>query len=312
MASHSVLIVNANPLLNLVLPAAMVVGTIQRVPELLVHAEGKGVNVARVLTRLGHSVCVTGFAGGHSGAWLQDLLSQEGIESRMIATAAPMRMGFMATPAEASHPTSILPHGFEVTAKESDALIDATGRLLDQNPTLIIISGGLPDASLKTLYPELLSLAERHGIPAWLDAHGPGLQEVLQGPTLPKLAKPNEEEWAECGDWPRVPELHITRGDAPTTVMIEGQPVFDVIPPPVTQINPIGCGDCYLAGLAHGLLNGWSLEDRCRFASAAGAANARRQDVAAIQETEVWALIEGVTFGPSEHRGFTSMGLEDT
>ena len=299
MASPSVLIVNANPLLNLVLPAAIAVGTIQRVPRLETSAEGKGVNVARVLSALGHSVFVTGFAGGHSGAWLEELLSLEGLETRMIRTAAPMRMGFMAAPAEASHPTSILPQGFEVTQAEGEALIEATAHLLDRNPSLMIISGGLPDPTLSALYPRLLELAWRQGIPAWLDAHGEGLKEALQAPHGPGLGKPNAEELAECMDWVRVPELHITRGEAPATVMIEGKSVFDVIPPPLVQINPIGCGDCYLAGLAHGHLNGWSLEDRCRFASAAGAANARRPDVAAIQMSDIMALIEGVTFAPS-------------
>ena len=61
------IVVNTNPLLNLLRRGPIQLGTINRVPNLEAHAEGKGVNVARVLGRLGHRVIVTGFAGGHAG-----------------------------------------------------------------------------------------------------------------------------------------------------------------------------------------------------------------------------------------------------
>jgi len=62
----------------------------------------------------------------------------------------------------------------------------------------------------------------------------------------------------------------------------------------VQQVNPVGCGDCYLAGLAHGWIRQWSPEQRLRFASAAGAANALRQDVAMISPREIESLVDSV------------------
>jgi len=51
-----------------------------RVSEVFIYPSGKGVNVARVLVRLGVSAICLGFVGGYAGAFLADGLSREGIE----------------------------------------------------------------------------------------------------------------------------------------------------------------------------------------------------------------------------------------
>ena len=52
--NFDVLAVNANPLLNLVHGGDFTPGAVNRVAAMTVTAEGKGVNVARVLARHGH------------------------------------------------------------------------------------------------------------------------------------------------------------------------------------------------------------------------------------------------------------------
>ena len=76
--------------------------------------------------------------------------------------------------------------------------------------------------------------------------------------------------------------------------MLAGFPTLRVKPPKIQQVNPVGCGDCYLAGLAYGVMQGWDLEARIRFAAAAGTANAARQDVARIRREEILQYLEDV------------------
>lgn len=292
--SKKILVINTNPLLNLVHQGPIEIGVINRVPGFAMHAEGKGVNVARVLSRLGQPVTVTGFAGGHSGAWLKDLVREEGITEAFVETKAPMRVGFMASPSEFAHPTTLLPSGFHVSDDESQQLFDRVDQLLCPEIGLMIISGSVPTPEVAPLYPRLLELAVRHGIPCWLDAHGEGLVQGLAGRTPPVLAKPNREEYLESSDWKKVPELHITDGENPVEIVLAGFPALRVTPPLIQQVNPVGCGDCYLAGLAYGVMQGWDLETRVRFASAAGTANAARQDVARIHRAEVLNYLEAV------------------
>ena len=292
------LIINTNPLLNLVHPGRMVPGTINRVPSLEMHAEGKGVNVARVLARLGNPVIVTGFAGGHSGAWLRDIIRAEGIEDAFLDVEAPVRVGFMASCGEDSHPTTILPNGFPVTPEECSTLLSRVEGWLPE-VALVIISGSVPSPVAESLYAELLQQAHLARVPCWLDAHGPALQKALASKFPPDLAKPNHEEYQQSQHWENIPELHITDGGNPTLVSIKGQGHWQVKPPAIQQVNPVGCGDCYLAGLAHGWAQEWRVEHRLRFASAAGAANALRQDVAMISPREIESLVDSVCVKPA-------------
>ena len=293
MMKFDVLVVNANPLLNLVHANDYTPGAINRVQSMHMAAEGKGVNVARVLARHCHRVALTGFAGGHSGAWLRELISAESVKDELIETAAPLRVGFMASGPDSSHPTTVLPAGFPVTQAECQALLDRVESLL-VSVRLVIGSGSVPDPVADDLYARLLELCQKHSVPCWLDAYGHAMMLALEGPVPPKVCTPNRQEFDQCRHWDRVEELHITDGDAPIKVssLYHGQ--WRVIPPTIKQVNPVGSGDCYVAGLAHGWLLGLPWQDCLRYAASAGTVNASRQDVAMIAPFEVNSLQNNV------------------
>lgn len=291
--TFDVLVVNANPLLNLVHHGAYLPGEVNRVPALAMMAEGKGVNVARVLARHGHRVALTGFAGGHSGAWLRDLVRAEGVADAFIETAAPLRVGFMASDPTAEHPTTVFPGGFPVTPAECGRLLERVDELIGA-ARLVIASGSVPDPAADALYADLLALCARRAVPCWLDAYGPAMSQALAGPVAPALSKPNREELAQSDLWERVEELHITDGEGALRVTHPREGRWRVLPPVIRQVNPVGSGDCYLAGLAHGWLAGFGWEARLRYAVGAGAANALRQDVAMIAPEEIGPLLDQV------------------
>jgi fructose-1-phosphate kinase PfkB-like protein len=288
-----VLVINPNPLLNLVHTGSFAPNEVNRVPALSMMAEGKGVNVARVLARHGHRVVLAGFAGGHSGAWLRELIRAEGIEDACVETAAPLRMGFMASGNNASHPTTVFAGGFPVTAKECQTLLARVDSLLS-GVRLVIASGSVPDPMANNFYADVLALCAHRRLPCWLDAYGPAMGQALAGSAVPALCKPNREEFERGFRWERVEELHITDGPGGIDVNSRNEGRWQVFPPAIRQVNPVGSGDCYLAGLAHGWLLGWPLPERLRYAACAGAANALRQDVAMVAPGEVVTLLGGV------------------
>jgi fructose-1-phosphate kinase PfkB-like protein len=289
-----VLVINPNPLLNLVHSGDYTPGAVNRVPTMQMMAEGKGVNVARVLARHGHAVVLAGFAGGHSGAWLRELVRGEGIEDACLATAAPLRVGFMAAGGNAGHPTTVLPNGFPVTAEECLGLLARVETLLP-SVRLVIASGSVPDPVADGLYVQILALCQRYAVPCWLDAYGPAMGLALAGPVPPHLSKPNREELDQGFHWERVDELHITDGGGAVEASRRDEGRCRLHPPLIRQVNPVGSGDCYLAGLAHGWLLGWAWHDRLRYAASAGAANALRADVAMIDPEEITALQDRVS-----------------
>ena len=149
----------------------------------------------------------------------------------------------------------------------------------------------MPDPVAEDLYAKLLALCAKHAVPCWVDAYGLAMKRALECATPPLLSKPNRQEFAQHHYWGRAEELHITNGDEPIKIsgLHEGQ--WQVQPPKLKQINPVGSGDCYLAGLAHGWLVNMPYEERLRYAASAGAANALRQDVAMITPDDVKALL---------------------
>src|SRR4030088_917369 len=62
-----------------------------RVSAVAVHAGGKGVNVARILQELGHSVVVSGLVGGWTGDAVIADLDAAGIESALVPIAGETR-----------------------------------------------------------------------------------------------------------------------------------------------------------------------------------------------------------------------------
>lgn len=288
-----VLAINANPLLNLVYPGEFKPHDINRIEATTMTAEGKGVNVARFLARHGYSVLLTGFAGGRSGDWLRDLIEAEGINDALVETAAPLRVGFMASGRADTHPTTVFPGGFPVTSVECRRLLDRVDALLG-SVRLVIASGSVPDPAANHLYADLLALCAHHRVPCWLDAYGVAMSQALAGDAPPQLAKPNLQELAQSSLWERVEELHVTDGANPVEIASRTEGHWRVHPPIIRQVNPVGSGDCYVAGLAHGWLSGMAMEKRLSYAAAAGSVNALRQDVAAFAPVEVEPWLDQV------------------
>ena len=113
-------------------------------------------------------------------------------------------------------------------------------------------------------------MAKARKVPAFLDTYGPALRsiwgfwpEVIQlnrreaGIHLGK-PHPSEDdlsrlldEWAGHG----VETVVVTDGERPALAWVAGQ-LHRAIPPPIAAVNPVGSGDCLLAGLVDARLAG--------------------------------------------------------
>lgn len=97
--------------------------TTHRVTETQDRPGGKGVNVARVLARLGHPTTVTGFAGGPTGAWLREALSGEPhLKDALVPIGGTTRRTVAVVDAAGGDTTQFNEPGPTVTAAEWEAL----------------------------------------------------------------------------------------------------------------------------------------------------------------------------------------------
>jgi tagatose 6-phosphate kinase len=292
----TILTVTANPLLDHLAEVTVVPGKVHRVARFTPVAGGKGLNVARVLARHGHRVLATGFLGGAAGERIAQLTLADGVEPSFTPIAADTRIGFLLTDPNGGPTTSVMEHGPEILATEVGSLVGHIRARL-REVDLVIVSGGVPAPSCNSLYRLLLDACAIADVPCWVDGYGPAMEEALAGPHPPALVKPNREEYGpEAGGgraWVRAREIHLSDGPAMLHVLTpEGR--FRVVPPQVVEVNPIGCGDCYVAGLAHARLSGMGVSEQIAYAAAAGAANAARGDVARITPDEIARLVNQV------------------
>ncbi len=303
-----VLTITANTLIDHLAEATIVAGKVNRTARFTAVAGGKALNMARVLARHGHHVIAAGFAGAENGEQLARLAAADGLEPAFTTTAARTRLGFLAVQADGGT-TSLMENGFEVTPDEVGALVQRVRALLaddsgsDGRPALVLIGGSVPHPSCVGLYRTILADCAAAGVPCWVDAYGPAMDEALAGAHPPALAKPNREEYAGADalgnaghggrKWLACGELHLTDGSGTVRVRHpDGR--FRVTPPKVQELNAIGSGDCYVAALAAARLSGAPLIEQLRYAAAAGAANAARADVARIGPAEIRALLDRV------------------
>jgi tagatose 6-phosphate kinase len=172
----------------------------------------------------------------------------------------------------------------------------------------MVISGTLTPRAPTDFYRRCTQLATEHGLLSIVDAKGPALIETLKA--RPGVVKPNRSELAATVGHELVTETDlksamrelcdrgalrviVTSGKDPALAS-DGQRFWRIHAPSIVAVNPIGSGDAFTAGLVWRLLRGADLGEACRWASAAGAANAltlmagevRRKDVQRLS-TEV-------------------------
>ena len=78
----------------------------------------------------------------------------------------------------------------------------------------------------------------------------------------------------------------VTDGPNPVSINCRGK-IYRAIPPRISAVNPIGSGDCLLAGLVDGWLSRLEPEPLFRHAIGCAVANALVWDAGAIEPAEV-------------------------
>src|SRR4051812_37548743 len=114
----TILTLTANTMIDHLARATVAHGTVARVDRFEQVAGGKGLNVGRLLARLGHRVIATCFAGGASGDLLKDLVAADGMEPSFVPTASRTRIGFLCVDPAGTGNASVLESGFPVSAAE--------------------------------------------------------------------------------------------------------------------------------------------------------------------------------------------------
>ncbi|GAB6876903.1 1-phosphofructokinase [Thermaerobacter litoralis] len=265
----------------------LTVGGTNRVASVRVDPGGKGLNVARVVRRLGLGAVALGFVGEENSHIFHRVLASEAVEDRLVEVPGETRTNLKIVDRHTGTETEINDAGFHVPAKYLEQLLAGLDAILERCGALVV-TGSLPPGVPAEFYARLISRANEAGVLTVLDAAGEALLRGIEAG--PRVVKPNRAELEEVtGE--RLPDLEAvhraatalrTAGAGCVLASLGSEGALLVTPEgswygraqPVAAGSTTGAGDSMVAATVYGLLSGRAPRDILRLAVAAGAATA--------------------------------------
>ncbi|MBT2649133.1 1-phosphofructokinase [Bacillus sp. ISL-34] len=256
---------------------------------------GKGINVSRVLKRLGNSTTALGFIGGQTGEYVKRFLRQEEIFTDFTEIAGDTRINIkLKTGLE----TEINSQGPVISKGNYQQLFSQIEQL--NNNDILILSGSIPPSVPSDVYETMARSCSHNGIKVVVDTSGKGLLNVL--PHRPFLIKPNHHELAELfsaeirtvDDAREYGAKLVEAGAQNVIVSMAGQGAvlcsggesYSANVPKGNVINSVGAGDSMVAGFIGTYERTGDILSAFRFSLAAGSATAFSADLGTLDKIE--------------------------
>ena len=244
-------------------------------------AGGKGVNVASFLADFGFTPTVTGFLGQDNADLFEQFFASKRIDDQFVRIPGRTRTGVKIVDEANQQTTDINMPGLSPPAEAMDTLFK-TIEQLTASCDWFVLSGTLPPGIPTTTYATLIAHLKGHGKQMLLDTSKDALREgVLAGPTI---LKPNSDELQQLTGQSLTDEAaleHAARqllgGGIQLVVVSMGErgamfvdptTTLIAVPPKVMVKSTVGAGDAMVAGLIAGQVQGVSLPECARLATA--------------------------------------------
>jgi 6-phosphofructokinase 2 len=282
-----VLCLTMNPAVDLATETERVVPTHKlRCGDTLHDAGGGGINVARVLTRLGGQCTALCPTGGSSGQWLERRMRDEGLSGVFLPIADETRVSFTVHEHSTGAEYRFVMPGPHLTDSEWQACLDHLAQMPDF-PDLLVASGSLPPGVPTDFYARLARLCRAKGARMVLDTSGPALTAALAEGVY--LFKPNLKELTELAgrpldtpaQWQAAARQLVLDGQAEVVALTLGHlgallvtrdAMWSAPPLDIPVASAVGAGDSFVGGLVWGLQQGLPLEQAFTWGIAAGSA----------------------------------------
>lgn len=246
---------------------------------------GGGINVARVITRLGGKTHAHYLAGGATGMALDALLDLYKVERSRINIAGHTRISSSVNERESGKEFRFVPLGPTVT---SDECLKCLEHLEQINCDYLVASGSLPQGAPDDFYGQAQAIAQRRKMKFVLDTSGLALTHSLAGGGI-FLIKPSLGELQHLIGRPldgidaiATAALDIIRsGQAEYVAVTMGHKgallahqtgTLHAPALPVEAKSAVGAGDSFLAAMIFALAAHRNFLDAFRYGMAAGAA----------------------------------------
>lgn len=269
---------------------------------------GGGVNVSRVIHRLGGSTRAVYVAGGLTGDLYTKLLADEGVPPHRITIGGETRESFTVTEESTGKQYRFVLSGPRLTSTTIDVVMEALESLLQPGDWLVA-SGSLPPGVPEDFYGQLATRYSAQGVKVVVDTAPPWLAPAIAGGVF--VVKPSRHELEQFLGRD-LPDLNaqvdgardmISRAGVEWValslgregaVLVSAEHAWHAVAPGVTPVSTVGAGDSFLAGLVQALSTGETPERALAYAVAAGSATAMSPATALCESQAVESVLGGV------------------
>lgn len=269
---------------------------------------GGGINVARVVHRLGGDVTAIYPVGGAIGKLLERLLVREGVESLVTPSHIETRENFTAYENDSGQQYRFVLPGSPLHRAEWEACLNRLVTLPDR-PKFVVVSGSVPPGVPDDFFARAVKEGKRQGAQTVADTSGAALTAVLdEGVTL---IKPNQNELSEWAGARldtdaacvaacrkliisgRARIVALTLGERGALLVTAAQ-AWKAAPLAIDVASAVGAGDSFLGGMVADLAAGRPIEEAFRTGVAAGSAAVSRPGTELCSEADVQRLLPQV------------------
>ncbi len=286
-------------------------GEVNRAHETQIDPAGKGINVSRVVRRLGAPAIALGFLGGETGDLVEHALTAERVPFHFVRVQGRTRINITINDEATGAATSCWAPGPTASPAEVAELRALIEVWLDAGRVLVL-AGSLATGLAPDTYADWTRMAKAKGVCVIVDASGEALACALDA--KPDVIKPNVSE-AEALLGRRLPSITavadaarelaangvatvvISMGGAGLVCASAGR-AWHVCPPAIERRSTVGSGDSLVAGIAVTFARGGTMEDALRLGTAAGAATALSTGTSLATPAEIASILPGILVEP--------------
>ncbi len=265
---------------------------------------GGGINVARVVQRLGTDATAVAPLGGDRGRIVAEQLTAEGVNVEQIVVDHTIRQSFAVTEESTGHQYRFVLPPRRLAPDEAERCVNATCDLAGE-AQCIVVSGSIDLPDVEATLRSIVEIAAP--TPVLIDTSGDALDAALR--TGAALVKPSARELAELVgraldteddittaaneviERATVGALLVSIGSGGAVLVRAGQPSVRFRAPTVRVRSTIGAGDSLVAGIATGIANGQDLIDAIRLGIAAGTATVMTEGTELCEPSVVEELL---------------------
>lgn len=263
-------------------------GDLNRTETAQMYPGGKGINVSRVLKRLGIESTALGYTGGFTGEFIKDFLTNETITHDFITVSDLTRINVKL---KSEKETEINGLGPSISSSDQEELLEKINSMNEGD--FLVLAGSIPQSITEDFYGEIAKKCLQKGVKAVIDTAGTALIKTFHH--SPFLIKPNHHELGDLFQTKiesvedavfygkkllneGVENVIVSMAGAGAIFLNKQHTLLANVPAGIVK-NSVGSGDSVVAGFLSQIIQQNDIQTAFKYGVASGSATAFSEDL---------------------------------